>query len=347
MLWTSKSSGRKGHGLVVSDARIRRAQRLELEAEQHAPRLAAGHPLNVPRAEFEEKEFEQAAVVELADGGGLEGRGAVLSAGQVLERIVGYDAATAPATRHAIWELLGVPRPPGLRLVPEFWIPARQPPAGRLPGTPVSLILQFKRPEYLVGHQAAQWRMWQQPFFRFTRTHHQHEVLLHLERRLEQRALVRYAAPAFWRRGELEAAHLRREVLRLTGFAAPNDFGRHRVWTYIKPGTDGRGNPTGRNKPFPTFEELIADAFAPATSSTEVVPARSLEDHLLVLADVARERRPALRTDLSRWDLRLRVADLPFSSRTRQLIVALTAITSLTSSVGATWRVLMQVSVDT
>jgi hypothetical protein len=246
----------------------------------------------MPRAEFEEKEFEQAALVELANGGNTKTHGAVFSAGQVLERVVGYDAATAPARHSAIWQLLEVPRPAGLRLVSEFWPVARQPAAERLPATPVSLILQFKRPEYLVGHRAAQWGLWRQPFFRFMRKHHQHEVLVHLERRLGEGALVRYAAPAFWRRAELEGAHLGREILVRTGFAAPTDFGRHRVWSYVRPGIDGRGNPTGRHKPFTTFERLIADAFIPDGSSTDLIPARSLDDHLMLLGEVARERRP-------------------------------------------------------
>lgn len=144
----------------------------------------------MPRAEFEEKEYEQAADVELAEGAAGE-RGFVMSAGQVLERIVGYDAVAAPARQHVIWRLLELPRPPGLRLVPDLWWPARQPPPDRLPGTAISLILQYKRPEYLFGTRAAQWPMWHRPFFRFARTGHQHAVLLRLERRLGDRAVVR------------------------------------------------------------------------------------------------------------------------------------------------------------
>jgi hypothetical protein len=289
-------------------------------------------------AQFEEKEYEQAAGVELAEGPPGE-QGLVFSAGQVLERIVGYDAAAAPARRHVIWRLLELPRPRGLRLVPNLWSPARVPPAERLPGVPVSLIVQFKRPEFLRGPRAAQWWLCHQPYFRFIRTSHQHAVLLRLERRLGHEAVVRYAAPAFWRRGELEAAHLHREVLARTGFASPSDFGRHQVWTYLGPGIDGRGNPEGRRKPFKTFDAVAEQLWSSPTSSTELVPMRGLDDHLLFLGDVVTERQPRLRAALSKWALQLREADLPLSHRTQQLVVALTAVVTLTSDVHASWWV--------
>lgn len=72
----------------------------------------------MPRAEFEEKEYEMAFNIELAAGGG-----AVFSSGQVLEKIVGYDAAGAPDRDHAVWQILSVPRPKGLRLVQTHWRP--------------------------------------------------------------------------------------------------------------------------------------------------------------------------------------------------------------------------------
>jgi hypothetical protein len=79
--------------------------------------------------------------------------------------------------------------------------------------TPVTLVLQFKRPEYLYGATAGQWRFWHQPYFRFARLTEQQRVLATLERNAGENALVRYAAPALWQRGHLEAAHLRGEVI--------------------------------------------------------------------------------------------------------------------------------------
>jgi hypothetical protein len=156
----------------------------------------------LPVAQFEEKEYEIAAAVELALGAGSGGM--VYAVGQVLEKLVGYDSASDPMDTNPIWAVLEVPRPPGIRLVPSLWLPGKPPPASRLPSRPISLILQYKRPTYLRGHAAKQWRQWEAPYFRFERTRDQQTVLARLERKTGKDVVVRYAAPAFWRRYELE-----------------------------------------------------------------------------------------------------------------------------------------------
>jgi hypothetical protein len=135
----------------------------------------------VVRAEFEEKQFELAMSVELADGR----LGTVYSSGQVLEAIVGYDAVAQPRHNNPIWQILQVPRPAGLRLVPVMWAPGATPDASRLPASPVSLILQYKRPEYISRAPAKQWTYWRAPYFRFERKQPQHKILRQLESRWE------------------------------------------------------------------------------------------------------------------------------------------------------------------
>jgi hypothetical protein len=211
----------------------------------------------MPRAEFEEKEYEIVFAIELASGR-YNRFGTIFSSGQVLEKIVGYDAAATPDEQSDIWRLLQLPRPPGVRLVPSMWNPGINPLPHDLPHSPVSLILQYKRPEFLSGSQARQWRLWNQPYFRFARSTDQHTVLRRLERSLGSDAIVRYAAPAFWRRGELEAAQLGRRVLVRSGFVSPNTIGRHRVWTYVRPGIAGRANPPTRPRPFESIDDIVA-----------------------------------------------------------------------------------------
>jgi hypothetical protein len=153
-------------------------------------------------AEFEEKEYEGAALQELGCGR----VGPVLPAGQVLESIVGYDAAADPGPDHVIWRLLAIERPVGLRLVPTLWDGApRSPLAGRLPSAPVSLLLQFTRPEWLTDRRSGQWRLWGRAYYRFTIDGPQLALLRRLETAVGGQALVPYAAPAFhlggsWRR---------------------------------------------------------------------------------------------------------------------------------------------------
>jgi hypothetical protein len=61
----------------------------------------------MPFAEFEEREYEIAATIELAGVSGV-----VLGPGQVAEKLLGYDTATNPTADNPIWEVLRIPRLP-------------------------------------------------------------------------------------------------------------------------------------------------------------------------------------------------------------------------------------------
>jgi hypothetical protein len=284
----------------------------------------------VPWAEFEEKQYETAATVELGR------RGDVFGAGQVLEKIVGYDAAVAPSSDHPLWRLLRVPRPRGLRLLPAHWASGVQPKTEELPSVAISLILQYKRPEHLFGANAKQWSFWGQPYFRFTRSSRQQRILAQLERNVGIAATVRYAAPAFWRRGELEAAQLQGQALARSGFVGPTDLARHRVWTYRLPGIDGRANPTGSRRPFDTFEELFSRW--PPSAPGELVPYEGLSDHLLALGTAAMERNPTLRRKIEAWLRALPSRDLGLDSEQIRQVGDLAAIVTVTDQIGASWH---------
>lgn len=289
-------------------------------------------------AEFEEKEYEIAAAVEIAAG--PTGYGSIFSSGQVLERLLGYDGATAPPDDHVIWRILAVPRPRGVVLVQGHWEAGRRPPASSLPQSPVSLILQYKRPEYLYGPTAKQWKLWYEPYLRFKCERRQQAVLIRLERRLGSDALVRYASAAFWRRGDLEAAILRRSVLAQTGFVAPRRLHGHRVWTFVAPGQDGRPNPRGRASRFETFADLVREWAAPATGvsgSSELVQTDRLNAHLELVARAAREHEPRLRPRVERWArvARQAVPDVPAQVWTG--VVNLATIVTVVGAYGATW----------
>ena len=157
----------------------------------------------------------------------------------------------------------------------------------KLPQHPVSFVVQFKRPEYLQGSGAAQYHYWNQPYFRFTRSKGQHSVLRGLERSLLGSAVVRYASPAFHRVAELEHAQLRGHVVDSTGFVSPVRLGRHATWTYISPGTVGRGNPDGEEMPFAIFDALFS-AVRPEARG-ELVAVGGLREHLALLAQACRE----------------------------------------------------------
>jgi hypothetical protein len=201
------------------------------------------------------------------------------------------------------------------------------------------LILQFKRPTFLHGARAAQWGYWRQPFYRFERTAHQHRVLTKLERRLGDAALVRYAAPAFWRRGELERAHHQRTVLRRSGFVSPVELGTHKVWTYVSAGLDGRANPSGRRLPFRTFDDLFERLGPVAAEARQAVVASRdpFEQHLDALGRAARDRAPTLRRRVEEWTYRLRAQRLDLTNLQVRQLADIASIVTLTSEIGALW----------
>ncbi|MBB5786733.1 hypothetical protein [Jiangella mangrovi] len=253
-------------------------------------------------ADFEEKSYETAYNVELASG--LGGNPRVFSPGQVLEKLTGFDAAADPGPDHLIWRVLRIPRPPGLSLLPAHWSPSTvgTPRPDQLPSLPVSLILQFKRPEYLRGATAKQWRLWYDPYYRFKVDPAQHNVLRRLERRLDGVALVRYAAPAFHRLEELEVAQVARTIIEQSGHVSPEALGGHRVWTYQSAGAVGRGNPTGQRLLFETLGDLLSHFVAEIPQRAwEIARYEGLESHLATLAAVCRDREPRLRAIVDTW----------------------------------------------
>jgi hypothetical protein len=264
------------------------------------------------RAQFEEKTYETAYTIELALG--LGGNIAVFSPGQVLEKLLGFDAAANPDATHVLWSVLSLPRPPGVRLVPSLWggAPISQPAFTALPSYPVSVFFQFKRPEFLNGPRAKQWHLWHGPYYRFARSVDQQRVLARLERRLGPQAVVRYAAPAFHTLGEFETAQVSGTVISRSGHVRPEVLRRHKVWTYDQPGAAGRGNPSGGRHLFENFQSLLESAIASPVRSGEVEVFRGqealsrLRSHLSDVADACRQREPTLRDSVDQWSRQLR-----------------------------------------
>jgi hypothetical protein len=253
---------------------------------------------------------------------------------------VGYDAAAAPSPDHVVWRILQSPRPPGVRLLPSLWVPGPLPSAQRLPQTPVTLILQFKRPEYLYGASAAQWGFWRHPYFRFQRQSEQQRVLAALERNVGEDALVRYAAPAFWQQAELEAAHVKGEVIGRSGFVSPSRLSRHRWWTYIAPGIDGRANPGGAPARFEAREDLLRALFDRPRESTDLVPADVLGDQFSRIGVAAGgAARASLRRRVESWRRDLREREPELNPQTVTRVGAIAMLSSVVATVGATWLV--------
>jgi hypothetical protein len=318
----------------------------------------------VVRAGFEEREYESAFNAELAVDYGFARR--LWTPGTMLEEIVGYDVAGGVPSRDAIWRLLKVSRPAGVRLLPLLWNPGAQPAADRLPSLPVSLVLQFKRPEYLDGNASKQYRYWRCAYFRFKCEARQHAVLRRLEQRVTQDLVVRYAAPAFHKTTDLERARLDGKVCASSGFVSPARLGSHSVWTYKIPGVDGYPNPSGDATHFDSLGDLrmlLLQAEGPVQelalpNETGAVSRNSrdepdsfderpypgpidelqpMEEHLARLSAALTYRSPSLREPLQRWRRALERADLPIGPRAMQIVVDLATVQTAMTAVNATW----------
>jgi len=152
--------------------------------------------------------------------------------------------------------------------------------------------------------------------------------------------VVRYAAPAFWKRGELEAAILGRTVLERSGFVDPAKLAGHRVWTYVEAGNRGRANPRGRRHRFETVWDLLRSIEQPRTSREEVVLSDPVPRHLARVGQVARDREPWLRDQIRRWQARLADADIEVSPTQHQAVLDLASVVTLVTRLGGSWNLL-------
>jgi hypothetical protein len=261
----------------------------------------------------------------------------------VFEHLLGFDAAANPGPDHTLWKVLNTPRPRGLTLISSDWsgsgLPT--PPSADLPAFPVSYIVQFKRPEFLRGARAAQWTLWHAPYYRFRREPIQQRVLKRLETNIGTQAVVRYAAPAFHTNQDLDTARWTGSIISQTGHVAPSILADHKVWTYQRADSPGRGNPKGPLRSFDSFNTLFRPLQEEtARTSTEVVRSEGVVAHVDLVARAVLLREPTLRRVVGEWDASLQEAGV--SVRERRAAASFAAIQTLMSWIGARWWLLDQ-----
>ncbi len=231
------------------------------------------------KADFEEKQYEQAANNEL---GYLHP--AVFAAGQVAEAVLGYDVAAQQPSTSPIWRLMDVDPPPtGIMLVSNLWHRARaQPQSATLPTRYVSLIFQYKRPSYLNQRTAKQWQRWLAPYYRFDIMPSQQNTLEHLEFSTAAKAVVRYACPAYHEYTTLQQYQMDRKVLSESTFVPPSSLTGHTSWTYQSAGTIGFAN----SDP----EDIESEDFMDTWEKAGLIAEDSKENLLQHLSDLVGDR---------------------------------------------------------
>lgn len=229
---------------------------------------------------YEEKQYEGAANLELAlNGAGRD----VWPCGQVAESVIGYDVAAKVSKTSSIWKVLKVIPKPGITLSPTFWQRRpKQPPQAHLPSKPVSIIFQYKRPDFMKGSRAKYRKWWSQSYYKIdvSTPSGQMETLAELETKLKRRAIVRYAAPVIPSATDLFDLQDKGQVLGNSNFVAPARLlsKMHKVWTYVEAGNVGHGNPD---------EELELETWADITPtiSRRDTADDSIIEHLKALAE--------------------------------------------------------------
>lgn len=219
-------------------------------------------------AEFEEKELEGPLNAQLSMGGPL------WSPGQVLEKIVGFDAALM-VDELAFWSAVGglAATPTGLPVLASWWpgwpsiflrpiFRFRSPPPFRL-----NVFLQYKRPEHLTRGQ--EWVHWRVPYYRFILTAHQQRALEACARSLGSAGLVAYGSPAFHRRSDLFLHIEKRTLVANTHFAPVTPLATHSRYTYVAARAKGKAHSKATDVEPIVFPEHLeseldaADAGAP------------------------------------------------------------------------------------
>lgn len=180
--------------------------------------------------QFAERQYEIVFHGELAARGG----GPFVPT-QPLEMYLGIDAATDARDAHRIWRILNVNIPQRTNLSPMLWprLPERFHSA--ISGRLVSLFFQFKVPKYNDGKKARYRAKFGSPYYEVKFTKHQQQALADLQRRVQPRALVRYASPAFWTRADFDTYAVKRRILAESAYIVPSQVGIHKKWMYAKP----------------------------------------------------------------------------------------------------------------
>lgn len=293
--------------------------------------------------DFEEKQYETLSNIEIATKYG----GNIFPVGQVAEKLLGFDAAVGFNQKTPIWKLLNAKVPAGAQLANYFATAIRNSsrrPSITLSSRNVSLILQYKRSNYLFHSKAKQARYWRNlPYYRYLLYNHQHKDLIKLERDLGGNALVRYAAPVFHKYTVLEQKYLDQELLLHSNFVSPAAIGRtHTCWTFQDPGGVGYANPSRRGVPSIDGEKFFGSLPDSAGERS------TLLQHLVALAAELPELEGL--TDEMLGEL---VAEMPENldeddednlNRARRIqgLRALLTVANETGQLGASWLVYSQ-----
>lgn len=188
-------------------------------------------------SEFEEKEYEVPLIHQL-----LQTSHNIWSPGQVFEGNLGIDTAILTLHRD-IWKLLNSGNPLSGVVLEDYnfgyiWRKIRG--KTKLPTFSLNLFLQIKRCERLTNRPSVLKQLGlRSPYWRFTITQHQQILLEKLDRKLMNKGIVAYAAPAFNLKSELYDFTSTNQLVNNSTFVKVSKLVNHHRWVYDSSGSSG------------------------------------------------------------------------------------------------------------
>lgn len=188
-------------------------------------------------AEFEEKEYESPLIRQL-----MNESHNMWSPGQVFEGNFGIDASLE-VLNPEFWTMIGHSDYPSGVILSNYnfgYVWRRINHRRTLPDFSLNLFLQVKRPEGLrnrprnlkaLGLKSPYWRFWTKK--------HQQKLLMQLARKLNNRAFVAYASPAFHSINDLYSNTRNNTLIENSTFVRAERLKGHHKWVYDRSGSTG------------------------------------------------------------------------------------------------------------
>lgn len=189
------------------------------------------------RPEFEEKQYEGYFNVELDRRSSF-----FFPLGQAEEGILGFDAGAFSNSRSLFWGL-GYPfffrniyRGATVRELAEEMNSDIEDFLNECDKIRVNLLFQYKRSDYLIESNAREWNSWNCPYYRYSISARQQNLLMRLHQRFNNEVLILYAAPAFHTYAELLSNYQSRSIISNSNFREAFELDNHRRNTFTSSG---------------------------------------------------------------------------------------------------------------
>ncbi len=207
-------------------------------------------------AEFKEKTYETAFVGELRLLTNI-----IYAPDQTDENLLGFDVSAflpwemlppfLPHMRYRRWKhFIGVSAAEINDLGAEM--------NSRLPKFRLNLFIQFKRPQYLVGKNASEWKEWNQAYYRYKLESHQQKLLHKINLTSKGRAKAFYAVPAFHLSDDLFNKTLDETIIKSSNIVDASLLEGHSKCTFAEAGNIAMAHSQPTEIRGPVIEELIS-----------------------------------------------------------------------------------------